>query len=68
MAFRRPDSPDELTVAETARALGVSDQTARRMIDAGEIAGAHRTAGGQRRVPRAAVEAYSRGEQWESAA
>ena len=62
MAFRRPDSPEALTVAEASCVLGVSEQTTRRMIDSGELHSAWCTLGRQRRVLREVVEAYARGE------
>ena len=48
------ESPDWLTIGETARRLGVSVDTIRRWESAGKIAGI-RTPGGQRRFPAAEV-------------
>lgn len=53
---------DELTVAEAAQILGVSEDTVRRRIDDGSLKG-WRTkpgGGGWRRVSRASVESYRR--------
>ena len=43
---------------EAAIRLGVSHQTIQRMVDNGTIEGAHRTPGGHRRIPQAALDAF----------
>jgi excisionase family DNA binding protein len=50
---------DELSVAQAAELLNVSEETVRRLFDAGILAG-HRTRPiiGNRRISRASVEAY----------
>jgi excisionase family DNA binding protein len=50
---------DELSVAQAAELLNVSEETVRRLFDAGTLAG-HRTRPiiGNRRISRASVEAY----------
>jgi excisionase family DNA binding protein len=60
--MRRADAADGrlgLTVSEVAAELGVSDNTVRRWADAGHLR-VSRTPGGQRRFPRAALDAFIR--------
>lgn len=45
-----------LLPSQVARMRGVSVTTVNRWVDSGTLPGAIRTAGGQRRIPRAAVE------------
>lgn len=59
--------PSLLTTRQAAALLGVSHDTVSRMVDAGELPST-RTAGGHRRVPRAAVQALLDGEDHERAA
>lgn len=51
--------PDlNISLRDAAIRLGVAHQTLQRMIDNGAIEGAHRTPGGHRRIPQAALDAF----------
>ena len=50
--------PEYTPLHEAAIRLGVSHQTIQRMVDNGTIEGAHRTPGGHRRIPQAALSGY----------
>lgn len=47
-----------VSLRDAAIRLGVSHQTLQRMVDSGAIEGAHRTPGGHRRIPQAALDAF----------
>lgn len=53
-------TPFEAAEQLTAAGMDLSPYLVRRMCEAGEFVGAHRTPGGQWRIPRGAVEARAR--------
>jgi excisionase family DNA binding protein len=57
-----------LTVEETAALLGVSEDTVRRLFDAGELTGMRTRVGrgGWRKISRASAQAYRRAQRGEN--
>jgi excisionase family DNA binding protein len=50
---------DTLTIGECAKLLGVNEQTVRRMVDRGDIAGVRLADEGWRRIPRQEIVALA---------